>query len=75
MACLAQVFENEAALDRLEGFTSLFGPAFYGLDPNTDKMTLLRQNDPVQFPDRIETGAGPITVFDPGINIHWKVSH
>ena len=31
---LAQVFEEEGALDRLEGFASLHGPAFYGLPPN-----------------------------------------
>ena len=34
LACLAQVFEEEGALDRLEGFASLNGPAFYGLPPN-----------------------------------------
>ena len=34
MACLAQVFEQENALDRLEDFTSLHGAAFYGVAPN-----------------------------------------
>ena len=35
-----QVFEEEGALDRLEAFASLNGPAHYGLPPNPDKITL-----------------------------------
>ena len=48
IACLAEVFEVAGALDRLEGFTSLFGPQFYGLAPNADTITLAK-GDPVQF--------------------------
>jgi dihydroorotase len=33
MACLAHVFEEDGALDRLEAFASLNGPAFYGCRP------------------------------------------
>jgi dihydroorotase len=37
-----QIFESQDALDRLEAFTSLNGPAFYGLPPNEEKVTLVR---------------------------------
>ena len=50
MACLAQVFEQENALDQLEGFTSLHGAAFYGVAPNAGTITLTRGDDPVLFP-------------------------
>ena len=73
MACLAHVFEEENALDRLEAFASLNGPAFYSLPPNDERMTLIRQDEPVNFPDKIETGAGPVTVFDTMFPIHWNV--
>ena len=73
MSCLAEVFEGADALDKLEGFTSLFGPKFYGLAPNTDSITLTK-GEPVNFPSHISTGAGPVTVFDPGIDLHWKVA-
>ena len=73
MACLAHVFEEENALDRLEAFASLNGPAFYSLPPNDERMTPIRQDEPVNFPDKIETGAGPVTVFDPMFPIHWNV--
>ena len=74
MVCLAHVFEEEGALDRLEAFASLNGPAFYGLAPNEERMTLIRQDEPVAFPGKIETGAGPVTVFDPMFPIHWNVA-
>lgn len=72
--CLAHVFEEEGALDRLEAFISLNGPAFYGLPPNEERITLQRQAVPVAFPKKIETGDGPVTVFDPMVPIHWDVA-
>ncbi len=71
---LAQVFEEDAALDRLEGFVSLHGPAFYGLAPNAETITLTRSATPVAVPPRIETGAGPVRVFEPGAPLHWHVT-
>ena len=38
MSCLAHIFEGESALDRLEGFTSLHGPAFQ-LPINKEQVT------------------------------------
>ncbi|NNK16761.1 MAG: dihydroorotase, partial [Sulfitobacter sp.] len=71
MSILAEVFEQENALDQLEGFTSLNGPAFYGLPVNEDTITLSRT--PPDYPDHIETGDGPVTVFDPQMPLNWSV--
>jgi dihydroorotase len=72
LSVLAEVFEQEGALDRLEGFVSLHGPAFYRLPANEDRITL-RRGGPVPYPAKIETGDGPVTVFDPGFPLHWRV--
>ncbi|MDI7862241.1 dihydroorotase [Rhizobiaceae bacterium n13] len=72
VSCLAHVFEEEGALDRLEAFTSLNGPAWYGLAPNEERITLVRREAPISFPKKIETGAGPVTVFDPMFPLHWE---
>ncbi len=72
LSLLAEVFETAGALDRLEDFASLNGPAFYRLPVNEDRVTLTR-GAPVDYPARIETGAGPVTVFDPGFPLHWRV--
>ncbi len=71
---LAEIFEREGALDRLEAFASLNGPAFYGLPTNEDRLTLTRAPTPVTFPAKIETAHGPVTVFDPGFPVHWHAS-
>ncbi|BCH53180.1 dihydroorotase [Agrobacterium vitis] len=73
MSCLAHVFEEDEALERLEAFASLNGPAWYGLQPNDETITLVKRDAPVAFPAKIETGAGPVTVFDPMFPIHWDV--
>ncbi len=73
LSCLAEIFEDADALDRLEAFTSLNGPAFYGLPPNESTITLTR-GAPVDLPHEIETGAGQVTVFDPGRPLHWQVA-
>lgn len=70
---LAHVFEDEGALDNLEAFTSLNGPAFYRLAPNETRIALRRHGEPVAFPAKIETGEGPVTVFDPGFPVYWNV--
>ncbi|MGI1661213.1 dihydroorotase [Palleronia sp. KMU-117] len=73
LSILAHVFEEEGALDRLEAFTSLNGPAFYRLPPNADSITLTK-GDPVAYPAKIATADGPITVFDPGFPLLWRVA-
>ncbi|CAN0339249.1 unnamed protein product, partial [Chrysoparadoxa australica] len=64
MSILAEVFEQDGALDQLEAFASLNGPAFYRLPSNDDTITLTK-GAPVTYPAKIETGDGPVTVFDP----------
>jgi dihydroorotase len=73
MSCLAHVFEDAGALDKLERFASLNGPAFYGVVPNAEKMTLNKSGTPVEYPNKILTGDGPVTVFDPGFPLYWSV--
>jgi dihydroorotase len=73
MPLLAHVFEEEAALDQLEAFTSLNGPAFYRLAANESRITLVKHELPLVFPEKILTEAGPVTVFNPGFPVHWHV--
>jgi len=73
MACLAQLFENHDALDKLEGFTSRYGPAFYQMPENTGQLHLKRHDSPQAVPASIATDEGEITVFDPMMDIYWSV--
>jgi len=73
LACLAQVFENEGALDRLDGFVARHGAAFYGVPVNDGTVTLVRNAAPQPVPDDRATPEGDLTVFDPLVPIHWAV--
>lgn len=70
---LAQVFQDEVALDRLEAFASLNGAAFYGLPPNEDRITLVRRSSPANHPMQIRAGDETVTVFDPGFPLYWHL--
>jgi dihydroorotase len=73
MSCLAEVFEAAGALRQLEAFTSLNGPAFYRMAPNEGTIRLVK-GDPVSYPAQLDTADGPVTVFDPGFPLHWRVT-
>ena len=71
-----QVFEEEGALDRLQGFCSEFGPAFYGLPLNTNFIKLVRQKNPV--PNIIPINNDGISVdslvpFHAGEVLNWTL--
>ncbi|MDU8926683.1 dihydroorotase [Alisedimentitalea sp. MJ-SS2] len=74
LSILAETFAAADALNKLEGFTSLHGPAFYGLPVNQDTITLTRQAEPITWPATIPAGSETVTVFDPGFPIHWNVT-
>ena len=73
MSCLAHVFEEEGALDKLEGFTSLNGPKFYGMPPHDAMMHLVKDETPVAYPEVITAGDETVTVFNPGTELFWRV--
>ena len=72
LSILAEVFEQENALGQLEAFTSLNGPAFYGLPVNEATLTLSRTAP--RYPSHIDTPDGPVTVFDPDMPLNWSVT-
>jgi len=63
----AQVFEEEDALDRFEGFASEHGARFYGLPLNEERVTLERAEQSV--PERI----GEVVPFLAGAILPWRL--
>ncbi|PHO02378.1 dihydroorotase [Rhodobacteraceae bacterium 4F10] len=74
LSILAQTFDKAGALDKLEGFISLHGPAFYGLPINDETITLTKGDDEVTYPKTLPAGDHTVTVFDPGFPLFWSVS-
>ncbi|ATW03175.1 dihydroorotase [Sphingorhabdus sp. YGSMI21] len=66
----AVVFDEEGALDRLEGFASLHGPQFYGLPVNETMVSLERSGTAV--PDAIESAGSKLVPFHAGAQLNWR---
>jgi len=73
MSILAELFEQEGSLEKLEYFTSINGANFYNLPLNSERIKLIKETDPIEFPNKVFTGEGVITVFDPGFPVSWSV--
>jgi dihydroorotase len=67
----AEVFEEEGALDRLEAFASLNGPAFYRLPINEGRVTLCREAWTV--PECVGEGDLSVAPFRAGESLRWQV--
>ncbi len=68
----ATVFDEENALDKLEGFASTHGPRFYGLPLNEGSVTLKRKV--ITIPDVIDAGGTPIVPFHAGEQMGWVLT-
>jgi dihydroorotase len=68
----AIAFEEAGALDKLEGFASLYGPRFYGLPVNEDSVTLVRE--PWDVPNQLSFGAGELVPLRAGERLPWKLA-
>jgi dihydroorotase len=68
----ATVFDEENALDKLEGFASTHGPSFYGLPLNEGSVTLKRKV--ITIPDVIDAGGTPIVPFHAGEQMGWVLT-
>ncbi|MEO1312789.1 MAG: dihydroorotase [Pseudomonadota bacterium] len=73
LECLAQVFDDDGALEHLPAYVGANGAAFYGLPLPERQVTLERREAPATWPEKIESGDGPVTIFDPGTPIYWHM--
>lgn len=72
LGILAQIFEDDGALDRLPAFAAGFGAAFYGLPPAAGQLRLRRSDVPVKLPRRLAEAGVEVEIFDPGFDVHWQ---
>jgi dihydroorotase len=72
MELYAEAFQRAGALDKLEAFASLNGPAFYGLEPNQDKITLQREQ--WTLPESLPFGDQQVIPLNAGEIINWKMA-
>ena len=67
----AEAFEQAGALDKLEGFASHHGPAFYRLPRNTESITLRKEAWTV--PGELAFGAASVVPLRAGESVAWRL--
>src|SRR3989338_19024 len=75
----AQVFDEIGALDKLENFLSVNGPRFFGFEPSTKTITLIKKDWQVTEPVITEDGIKiwPVAHKEHGLGnemIRWQIS-
>lgn len=73
LSILAQIFDNKNSINQLENFVSINGAKHYNLETNKEKITLIRDQNPLTFEKFLNVGNEEIKVFNPNFNIYWKV--
>lgn len=71
MEMYAEAFAQAGALDKLEAFASLNGPAFYGLPVNEGTITLERES--WTLPETLPFGEHQLVPLNAGETINWKM--
>jgi len=67
----AEIFEQADALDKLEGFASLYGADFYGLPRNNGTITL--KKNPWQVPETYPFGGQQVVPLAAGQWLQWQL--
>jgi dihydroorotase len=69
----AQVFEQEQALDKLEGFASHYGADFYGLARNSSRISLRRSE--WKMPAHYDFADSAVIPICAGETVRWQLSN
>jgi dihydroorotase len=72
MELYAEAFDAAGALDKLEAFASLNGPAFYGLPANSGHVTLKRES--WTLPEAVPFGDAQLKPLRGGEAIGWRLA-
>jgi len=67
-----EVFAAAGALEKLEGFASRHGAAFYGLPVNSDRIGLV--DEPWSVPAEITFGTDALVPFRAGSTVDWRLA-
>ena len=71
MELYTEAFERAGALDKLEAFSSFYGPDFYDLPRNTETVTLKREA--WNLPETVPMADAALVPLNAGEQINWKM--
>ena len=73
MSILAEIFDKKNSIDKLEKFTSLNGAKHYNVDINSEKLKLVKSENPISFRTSLKFNEDEIVIFKPDFPVFWEV--
>jgi dihydroorotase len=70
---LAQIFDNERSINKLESFVSKNGAQHYNLKLNKEKIKISKLTERLIFKKYLNINKVKIKIFEPDFSIFWKV--
>ena len=70
---LAQIFDNEKSINKLENFVSKNGARHYNLKSNKEKIKLIKLPERLIFKKYLNINKEKVKIFEPDFSIFWKV--
>ena len=71
---LAQIFDNQKSINKLEEFVSINGSNHYNLKTNNKKISIVKSNEALCFTEYLYTEKQKIKIFKPDFPVFWSVS-
>lgn len=75
LSILAQLFDNENALPKLENFVSRNGANHYNLKINNETIVVVKSNQALSFKEYLNVGEDKIKIFKPDFPVFWSVAN
>ncbi len=75
LSILAQLFDNENALLKLEKFVSRNGANHYNLQSNKETIFMVKSTKELSFKDYLHVGGQKIKIFQPNFSVFWTVAN
>ncbi|MAJ81465.1 MAG: dihydroorotase [Legionellales bacterium] len=73
LSILAQIFDNEKSITRLEDFVSINGAKHYNLKLNKEKIKIVKKNKTIVFKKFVKASNHEIKIFAPEFPIFWDI--
>ena len=73
LSILAQIFDNERSMDKLENFVSKNGAKHYNLETNNEKIILKKSKEKLIFKKFLNVNDKTIKIFEPDFPVFWDI--
>ena len=73
MSVLAEIFDRNNSITKLENFTSLNGSQHYNVKPNKTKIKLVKNKEPIQLIHSLKAANDSIVIFKPDFPLFWEI--